>query len=713
MLKPTRTLVGTLTLVAGLMVALPARATSIHDIQGAGHISPLNGMAVSGVAGIVTAMRSNGFYMQEPNPDSDAATSEGIFVFTGAAPSVAVGDSVSVGGTVTEFRPGGSASTNLTTTEITSPTITVVSSGNPLPAPTVIGTGGRLPPTAVIEDDATGDVETSGVFDPATDGIDFYESFEGMLVQINNAVVVGPTTVFGEIAVLGDDGANAGLRSGRGGIVVGAADFNPERIILADTLVPLPQANVGDHFAEPIVGVLDYSFGNFKVLVTLPPTIVPGNLARQSSTGPASYQLAIATFNLQNLDPGDGARFDRLAGLIVNNLQAPDLLALQGVQDNNGPTDDGIVDASTTFNTLIAAIQGAGGPTYEFRQISPVNNQDGGEPGGNIRVGFLFRTDRGLSFIDRPGGDATTATTVVTGPSGPQLSMSPGRIDPTNPAFTDSRKPLAGEFGFKGDKLFVIANHFNSKGGDQLLFGHFQPPSQPSEAQRVEQAEVVRSFVDAILASDPGANIVVLGDLNDFEFSGALAALKGDALNNLTETLPESERYTFLFEGNSEALDHILVSDTLFDGPREYAVVHVNAEFADQASDHDPAVAFLCVDRTPPSLSVQASPSTLWPPNHKYVTATAAVGVSDNADPNPLVTLVTVTSNEPDNGLGDGDHPDDIVILDDHTFRLRAERSGKGIGRVYTITYQATDACGNTTTASTTVRVPHGQGDSS
>ncbi len=242
--------------------------TAIHDIQGLSHISPLNGLLVS-TSGIVTAIRSNGFYMQDPNPDSDVATSEGIFVFTSSAPAVAIGEGVMVTGTVIEFRSGGSSSTNLTTTEIGNPgrTVTIVSSGNPLPAPIVIGSAGRIPPATVIEDDATGDVETSGIFDPANDGIDFYESLEGMLVQVNNAVAVGPTSIFGEIAVIGDNGANAGVRTSRGGIVIRPADFNPERIILSEGIAVLPDANVGDYFQSPIVGIMDYSFGNFKLMV--------------------------------------------------------------------------------------------------------------------------------------------------------------------------------------------------------------------------------------------------------------------------------------------------------------------------------------------------------------------------------------------------------------------------------------------------------------
>ncbi|HXV57647.1 MAG TPA: Ig-like domain-containing protein [Gaiellaceae bacterium] len=566
----------------------------IHDVQGASHISPLAGRRVSGLAGVVTAKLGNGFYLQDPTPDSSEATSEAIFVFTSSAPTVSVGDELLVAGRVAEFRPGGATSANLTTTEITAPVITVASSGNPLPAPTVLGTGGRIPPSRVIEDDAAGSVETSGVFDPAQDGIDFYESAEAMRVQVDDALVVGPRNGFGEIPVVGDGGANAGIRTVRGGVVISPDDFNPERIILDDTIVPTPVADVADGFTTPVVGVLDYSFGNFKLNVTTALTRVDGGLEREVTRLPRDYEIVVGTYNVENLDPGDGPAFARHADLIVNHLRAPDLIAIEEIQDNDGPVNSGTTDASVTWNMLVAAIQAAGGPAYEYRQIDPVDGEDGGQPGGNIRVGFLFRTDRGLMFSDRPGGDSTTATSVVATPSGPRLSLSPGRVAPLDPAFADTRKPLAGEFRLHGKKVFVVANHLSSKGGDDPLFGRFQPPTRSSEVARHAQAQVVNDFVDEILAVDPSANVIVLGDINDFEFSETVEILEGGVLTTLMDTLPKAERYSYVFEGNSQVLDQILVSDNLLEAfAVDYDPVHVNSEFADQASDHDPQVARL------------------------------------------------------------------------------------------------------------------------
>jgi uncharacterized protein len=575
----------------------------IHDVQGAAQVSPEVGVKVADVPGVVTARTGTGFWFQDPTPDADPATSEGLFVFTRTAPTVALGDAVTVTGTVAEFRPGGAA-TNLSTTELTSPVVTVTASGQSLPPAVVVGPGGRVPPSTVIENDANGDVETTDAFDPANDGLDFWESLEGERISIADLQVVGPTNRFGETEVVPPGST---VRTTRGGIVLRATDPNPERIVLAGTLAPVPAANVGDSYSGATVGVVDYNFGNFELLPTTSPTLVSGGLQRETTKRPNLLQLSVATFNVENLAPSDPqAKFDTLAQYAVHNLQAPDVLALEEIQDNTGATDDGVVAADQTIGKLVAAISAAGGPAYQSRSIDPVNDEDGGQPGGNIRVVFLFRTDRGLQFVDRPGGTSTTATTVVRDAAGrPHLSFSPGRIDPTSAAWEDSRKPLAGEFRWRGQTMFVVANHFVSKGGDDPLYGRFQPIRQPSQVQRVQQATEVRDFVDQIVAADRRAKVVVLGDLNDFDFSAPINTLVSSGnLVDLPRTLPIQERYTYVFEGNSEVLDHILLSKALAYSPVpncsclplfEYDPVHLNAEFNDQVSDHDPQVVRLLV----------------------------------------------------------------------------------------------------------------------
>ncbi|WP_329478362.1 lamin tail domain-containing protein [Kribbella sp. NBC_01484] len=570
----------------------PPVDAKIHDIQGAAHRSPLEGKVAANVTGVVTAKTGNGFWFQDPQPDTDPATSEGLFVFTSSAPTVSVGDAVTVQGSVAEFRPGGSGGvTNLTTTELTNPTITVTGTAA-VPAPTIVGPGGRVPPSTVIDDDSAGDVETtSTAFDPANDGLDFWESLEGMWLGINEPQVTGPTSSFRELSVVP---AGSGVRTVRGGILLQKTDSNPERVLLDDVLTPIPDAKTGDKLAGVVTGVLDYSFGNFKFLPTVTPTVIDGGVTRETTKASSPLQVSVATFNVENLDPSDGpAKFDGLAKAVVNNLASPDILGLEEVQDNDGATNSGTTAANLTLDTLVAAIQRAGGPTYTYRQIDPVNNQEGGEPGGNIRVAFMYRTDKQVKFVDRPGGGSTVATTITTDRAGrPHLSSSPGRVDPANPAWAATRVPLAGEFTWHGQSLFVVVNHFSSKGGDDPLWGRFQPPVQVTAEKRHQQAQAVRGFVDQILAKDKGANVVVLGDLNDFDWSETADILVGagkTALIDMPRTLPLTERYSYVFEGNSQILDQILISKNL-QPASSYDVVHMNAEFPDQISDHDPQV---------------------------------------------------------------------------------------------------------------------------
>ncbi|MGW3195054.1 endonuclease/exonuclease/phosphatase family protein [Streptomyces sp. NPDC001118] len=582
---------------SAVVLTSPAHADSvrIHDIQGTTRISPFAGQQVTDVPGIVTATRtygsSKGFWIQDPNPDDDPRTSEGVFVFTGSTPKVAVGDSVTVTGTVSEYVPGGTSSGNQSVTEITKPAITTVSTGNAVPAPVVIDEDAVPDEYAPQGDTAANGSIDSLTLDPSTYALDYYESLEGMNVQVRDARVVGRTDPYSELWVTVKPWEH---RNRRGGTVYGSYDSQNTGRVQIQSLgatADFPKANVGDTLAGTTTGPLDFNqFGGYTLVANQLGTLKNGGLQRETTRKQSNRELAVATYNVENLDPSDNT-FDQHAAAIVNNLQSPDIVSLEEIQDNNGVTDDGTVDASVTVNKLIDAIVAAGGPKYDWRSINPVNDQDGGQPGGNIRQVFLFNPER-VSFVDRAGGDSTTAVGVTKVDGKAQLTVSPGRIDPANAAWKDSRKPLAGEFVFHGKTVFVIANHLASKGGDQGLTSRYQPPTRSSEIQRHAQATEVNAFVKDILKVQKNANVVALGDMNDFEFSDTAKILEGDGeLWSAIKSLPKSERYTYDYQGNEQVLDQILISPAIRRGCAfAYDSVHVNSEFNDQISDHDPQV---------------------------------------------------------------------------------------------------------------------------
>jgi hypothetical protein len=557
----------------------------IDQIQGAGQFSPVVGQRVS-TTGIVTAIRSfggsRGYFVEDPAWDSDPSTSEGVFVFTASTtPSVSVGDSVRVTATVTEFV-GSSAPVDLPETELTSAATTVLSSGNPLPGPVLIGQGGLTPPAQSV---------------PA--GIAFNEALEGMLVELDDVQAVSATNSFGEVWVLPNNGAGAGPLSSRGGIVLTQDDQNPEKFQLDDDVfgvspLAMPKVDVGARATGPQLGVLDYAFDYYTIHLLQQPTFTQSPNEREVTTVAGTLdRLSVATFNVENLSPADPpSKFAGLAGVLVHNLGAPDIVALEEVQDNTGPTNDSVVDSTQTLDELAQAVVDVGGPRYAYTWVNPVNNQDGGQPGGNIRVVFFYRTDvPALSLAPGTPGGSTDANAVVGSGTDTHLLYNPGRIDPASSAWDASRKPLAGEFTFNGHNVFLVANHFVSKIGDDPMWGQHQPPVNSSETERHAQAHEVASFVSSLLAADPDANVLALGDLNDFQFSDTVSILEGAPLHALVKDLPVSEQYTYVFGGNSQAIDHILVGGSLGTVPRDYDIVHVNSEYVSQVSDHEPQVA--------------------------------------------------------------------------------------------------------------------------
>ncbi len=576
---------------------------AIYDIQGEGHISALEGQVVK-TDGIVTAVAFNGFYLQDPEGDGNDATSDGIFVFTGSGgDKPAVGDEVSVTGTVNEFIPGGAGTGNLSVTQIGGVTdLQVLSSGNELPAATIIGQSGRVAPNEVVisEDELPVNLQDEpGNYDPEEDAIDFYESLEGMRVTIEDAVAVSPTRVFSEFSAefftLPNQGATSddGLNE-RGGINLDSGpdntgDQNPERVQVQfdPTLFggePLA-INVGDQVGD-VTGVVGYSFGNYEVNATEPITVTPGGLEQEvTSIEGTEDRLTVASYNILNVsaDGSDDDQIELLAQQIVNNLNTPDIIGLQEVQDNNGTTNDGTTDATQTLQAIVDAIAAAGGPTYEFFDVEPADGSTGGVPGGNIRNAYLYNPDR-VSVDETSIGIIEDST------------------------FDGTRDPLVATFEFNGEEVTIVNNHFTSRFGSTPVFGGPQPFEQAGEAEREAEAQAINDFVDGLLADDPDANVIVLGDLNTFEFANDLTEIlpgtgEEQVLTNLTDLLEEQgadDLYTFIFDGNSQILDHIFVTDGLLE-TAEYDIVHVNNDFVRDdngivfdsivASDHEPVVA--------------------------------------------------------------------------------------------------------------------------
>ncbi|MFD4634439.1 endonuclease/exonuclease/phosphatase family protein [Streptomyces sp. NPDC058284] len=590
-------------LAAGLLATTSSAASAdevrIHDIQGTTRVSPLAGQQVTGVAGVVTGVRaygSKGFWIQSAADaaDKDPATSEAVFVFTGSAPlTVEPGDAVRVSGTVGEYVPGGAGSGNQSLTQITKPTVSVESSGNALPAPVTIDAKSVPAAYAPDGDPAQGNSVNALPLKPRSYALDLYESLEGMNVRIGTSRVVGATDTYNEMWVTVKKHEN---RSRRGGTVYGSYRAQNGGRLQIQQLAPVsehpfPKANVGDVLRGGAEGPLDYNqFGGYTLAARELGTVTDKGLMREKTRRQAKGELAVATYNVENLDPSDPQKkFDALAAAVVSNLSSPDIVALEEIQDDNGAKNDGTVSAEATLKKFTDAVVAAGGPRYAWRSVDPQNNKDGGEPGGNIRQVFLYNPER-VSFTERAPGDATTPTEVVREGKRAALSHSPGRVDPLNTAWEDSRKPLAGEFVFRGRTVFVIANHFGSKGGDEGLTSHHQPPVRSSEAKRLRQAQAVNGFVKELREAQRDADVVVLGDINDFEFSAAAKALEdGGALRSAVRSLPRAERYSYVYQGNSQVLDQILTSPGVGDD-FGYDSVHINAEFAEQNSDHDPQV---------------------------------------------------------------------------------------------------------------------------
>jgi predicted extracellular nuclease len=565
-----------------LLIAAPIRAEiiAIADIHGPTSISPYLDRSVT-TEGIVTLVHANSFWIQTPS-DRVPVNRDGLQVFTADPAPVGVGDRVRVTGYVDHFRRPDRERDRYVTRLIQPQDLVVLASGQSLPPAIPLGADGLRIPTNLNDDDPA--------IDRSHSASDAWAWLTGMRVEITDHVVIGPTNRFGDTWVISPSD-HPGLND-HGVLVANQDPDHLDRIqISAHPMLrrdfPRP-AHPGDRFRR-LEGVVHYAFGGYRVqashaLDLIPADRAPDALSPRTTLVPGPDHLTVATYNVETLDPvierlgrveGDddidddigSGRMARLGAHIAINMAGPDIVALQEIQDSNGAELGEVVDADETFAALIDAIVNAGGPRYRFIDRPPVRDSEGGQPGGNIRNGYLYNDDR-VDVID------DSIERVV------------------HPAFDGSRAPLLAAFEFNGHRIDLINNHFSSKGGSSPLFGEGERIVGRAEARR-RQAQAVREALVARDAWSEDAHWVVLGDLNDHWFSDPLELLKGvgdKRLVNLIELLHLNQRWTYIFRGNGQAIDHILTTPSLAE-KAEIEVVHVNARRADQAADHEPILA--------------------------------------------------------------------------------------------------------------------------
>lgn len=567
----------------------------IFALQGNGSVTPYAGQALGSNNNVVTTLSTNGFFIQTPSSrsDNDPDTSDGIFVFTGSAPTVSVGDLVDVNGTVVEF---------FNFTEINASSVLVLSSGNPLPA-------------AVILDENTPSP------DPLTPSCSIeFECYEGMLVQITGGTVTGPNQSFGSDPLAEVYITAAGERTFRepglefpGLPGLPEWDGNPEVFELDPDKLGLTNQAIpaGSHF--DVVGVIGYDFGDYELwpseLTVYPVAQSPEIRDRENG------EMTVAALNLFRLfddiddapvpriDPDTGfdygptddavldtaeyaVRLAKFSGFIREVMKSPDILAVSEVE------------SLKVLQDLASQIQS------DDASVNYTAYLEEGNDIGGIDVGFLV--------LDIVAVDSVT-----------QL----GRFEllSTDGSLLNDRPPLLLEAMQVSDgsdfPISVMAIHGRSLSSID---------STRTQQKRYEQAQYVAVQIQTLQTANPDIHLVATGDFNAHEFSDGFVDVTGqmkgsyvpadnlvcqsNSCDDLVEPdminqvlmIPEGERYSFNFRGNAQVLDHALTSSALDELVSGFSYARGNSDSAVvliddistvlRSSDHDGVVVFLSKD---------------------------------------------------------------------------------------------------------------------
>ena len=577
--------------VSAAQVTAPKEVKNIGEVQGESHQSPLVGKEVVINNVVVTKTDKTGFYVQDKVSDNNPRTSDAIYVAsTDPKNKVESGDLLKVQGTVKEGymeeysvrqgqtfkKPAGS----LTVTQIINATITKLGKAD---LPKALNISEKMPKDIVDN--------TPTKYNPETEALDYWESLEGMLVEVTKPKVTGPQYK-GDIYVLPGDYKGQKLNN-IGGVNLRPGVQNTEvlPVIVGNDFV----AKAKDYFNDNISGVVTYRNKTYKIDPMTVPTLQDGGLKREvSKIYPSEDKLTIASYNIENFsannkghDETPEEKVDKIANSFIKEVHSPDIITLIEVQDNNGGVNDGTVDGVKSGEKLAQRIKSLGGPDYKYTEIAPVDGKDGGKPGANIRVAYLYNPKR-VTLIGKEKGGSEEAARFVNG----HLEKNPARIDPTSVHFEKVRKSLAAEFEFKGERIVVIANHLKSKLGDDAIYGSNQPSVENTKAKRIEEAKILNAFIKEGLRQNPNLKFVLTGDFNDFEFSDSVKTIVGNELVNLMAEHEQGDRYSYFYRGSNQSLDNILISKNIKDRV-VFSPVHINASFMEKhgrASDHDPVV---------------------------------------------------------------------------------------------------------------------------
>lgn len=530
--------------------------------------------------------------MQTPDGSSDSnpATSEGIFVFTGAAPAIAPGDAVSVVGTAGEFF-------NLTQLSTSAIDVTVTSSGNPLPAAITL---------------------TNTILNPAG-SIDQLERFEGMRMRATSLVSVAPTNEFGEIFTvlpgvarpLREPGIEVSLPVPPGSpCCVPRFDQNPERIMIdTDGLIGSTRVNVTSNVTlSNIIGPLDFTFDDYKITPEITPT-AGTNMSAIPVPVPSSNEFTVGSFNLENFFLTNGNFADRLnkASLAIRNvMRSPDIIGVEEMGD---------LATLTALADKLNADSGSPSPAYQAFLIETDNDAE-----QDIDVGFLVKTSRVTVVSVTQEGATATYINPLNGQSELLNDRAPLILRAT------VRSPQGLLF-----PVTVVVNHLRS-----LIDVDQDPGDGPRvREKRRKQAE----FLANLLQGLQDENLVVVGDFNAFQFNDGYVDVMGTVRGNptpanqvvlaspdlvnpnlvsLVDLLPQQQRYSFVFEGNAQVLDHVMLNLRMLLWFNRFAYARNNADFPDsfgsdptrseRVSDHDMPVTYF---RFPPVLPVIPVPECI------------------------------------------------------------------------------------------------------